>query len=330
MDQIAAMGLQALQAYKEQLDKAKEAVEVARVLARKIEIFEVTIGMIPNRGNKEDVEKINNSVPEKKEAEKEKRKETIISGAVNYATDQAKGMIMDQVNSFIDASPFGIVKDLLLFDGGDKIPITNNMRPAEILAAMRENGSNDLDVSFVAMRFIIHSALKIIAEAVSDVTDIEIPDFFWLCMPWKVAKQNETAEKLNGHFEAIDKFNIQLQSAISVASYCVSLEQLENVLNATNIFSSLRIREFWKRKVGIQNTRVRMIELAESFMSEVQDALVEYKKTSRHYPEKILKNRGNVEVALNRFLSFLWNGNGDEWATVYEIHAATEPFVKLY
>lgn len=58
MDQIAVMGLKALQAYKEQLDEAKKTVEVARVLYNKIEIFEVTIGMIPQRGNKEDVDKM--------------------------------------------------------------------------------------------------------------------------------------------------------------------------------------------------------------------------------------------------------------------------------
>jgi Na+-transporting NADH:ubiquinone oxidoreductase subunit NqrC len=63
MDQIAVMGLKALQAYKAQLDKAQEFVEVARTLSRKIEIFEVTIGMIPKRGNKDDVNKIVKATP---------------------------------------------------------------------------------------------------------------------------------------------------------------------------------------------------------------------------------------------------------------------------
>jgi hypothetical protein len=204
------------------------------------------------------------------------------------------------------------------------------MRPADILAAMRENGAGDLEVSFVAMRFIIHAALKIISTAVGDVKEIGFPQWYWVCMPWKVMKQNEVGARLAGHFDGIDKFNVQLQSAISIASYCVSLEQLENVLNATNILASFRIREFWKRKVGIQNTRVKMSELAESFMSDVEEVWRTYKKDYRHYPERVLKNHGMTEVALTRFLAFLWNGNGDECATVYEVNSATEPFVRLH
>lgn len=214
--------------------------------------------------------------------------------------------------------------------GQDRTPITRDMKPADILAAMRANGAGDLEVSFVAMRFIIQSAIKIVKEAMGDVKDVQIPEWYWLCMPWKVAHQNEVGERLQGHFDALDKFNVQLQSAISIASYCVSLEQLENVLNATNILASLRIREFWKKKVGISNSRVKMTELAESFMSEVDTLLVEYKKEQRSFPERIIKGHGSSEVALNRFLSYLWNGNGDEIATVYEVNNATEKYVRTF
>ncbi len=69
MDQIAVMGLKALQAYKEQLDEAKKTVDVARALVRKMEIFEVTIGMIPKRGNKDDVGKITGGEADKKKEE---------------------------------------------------------------------------------------------------------------------------------------------------------------------------------------------------------------------------------------------------------------------
>jgi hypothetical protein len=53
MDKIAATGLKLLAEYKKALDKAKEQVEVARQLTRRIEIFEVTITMIPSRGDKD-------------------------------------------------------------------------------------------------------------------------------------------------------------------------------------------------------------------------------------------------------------------------------------
>jgi hypothetical protein len=47
-------------------------------------------------------------------------------------------------------------------------------------------------------------------------------------------------------------------------------------------------------------------------MSEISKEWDKYKRNNRFYPEKIAKRIAVVEVALNRFLSFLWNGNGDE------------------
>lgn len=98
-----------------------------------------------------------------------------------------------------------------------------------------------MEVSFLAMRFIISSALDIIAEAVADCEKIEPVQWYWVCMPWKVSQQNEVGEALTGHLDAIDKFNAQLQTAISIASYCVSLEQLENVLNAASMLVSAKV-----------------------------------------------------------------------------------------
>lgn len=107
---------------------------------------------------------------------------------------------------------------------------------------MKARGESDLSISFAAMSFIIHSALSIIDDAVKDVLKIGIPNIFWLVMPWKVMQQNEVGKNLVGHLEALDKFNAQLQSAISIASYCVSLEQLENVLDATSMLVNKSIR----------------------------------------------------------------------------------------
>ena len=61
-------------------------------------------------------------------------------------------------------------------------------------------------------------------------------------MPWKVKAQNEAGVEIVGHFDAIHKYNQQLQTAISIASYAVSLEQLENVLNASSMLKSLDLR----------------------------------------------------------------------------------------
>jgi hypothetical protein len=45
--------------------------------------------------------------------------------------------------------------------------------------------------------------------------------------------------------DALDKFNGQLQSAISVASYCISLEQLENVLNASSMLACMETKDWY-------------------------------------------------------------------------------------
>jgi len=67
-----------------------------------------------------------------------------------------------------------------------------------------------------------------------------------------------------------------------------------------------------------------MAELAEAFMDQVQDWIIAAKVNRFHLNERILKQHGgNPHVCISRVLSQLWNGNGDEWVTVYEINDAT-------
>ncbi len=122
MDQIAATGLKLLAEYKKALDKAKEQVEVARQLSRRIEIFEVTITMIPSRGNQDQVKQMVEAVPgqsykERKvqdlEAEKsdaENRADALkqySEEAADHITSQVQGMAMDHVMNLVSASPLG-------------------------------------------------------------------------------------------------------------------------------------------------------------------------------------------------------------------------------
>lgn len=126
MDQIVATGLKALENFKEQLEKAEEAVEVARVLARKIEIFEVTVGMIPNRGKKKDGNgEIQSSVPRSDEKEDEKTNNVVTTTVATFAASQTRELIMKKVEEFVNSTPYAVVKDLLLHDFKDaKTPIT--------------------------------------------------------------------------------------------------------------------------------------------------------------------------------------------------------------
>lgn len=89
-------------------------------------------------------------------------------------------------------------------------------------------------------------------------------------------------------------------------------------------------RDFWRRKVGINNTRVKMTELTESFLDEMYDNLMEYKQKQRFRSETIVKLQSNSEVALGRFFSSLWNDNGDKVASVFEVNQATKTYVEKF
>ena len=107
---------------------------------------------------------------------------------------------------------------------------------------MRDEGIKDLDITFVGMAFMIQGALKVIKEAAETINKIQKVTCIWVLMPWKVQAQNQLGDEINGHFESIHKYNMQLLNAISIASYAVNLESLENALNASNIFVKNEMR----------------------------------------------------------------------------------------
>ncbi len=124
----------------------------------------------------------------------------------------------------------------------DEEKIINDVRPAEILTQMRMRGESDLEISFTAMRFLIHSCLEVIKAAVADISKLDIPNIYMYLMPWKLMAQKEAGDAVEGHIEALNKLNLQLQNTVSIASYCISLEQLENVLDATSVLTNRTMR----------------------------------------------------------------------------------------
>jgi hypothetical protein len=130
----------------------------------------------------------------------------------------------------------------LVMAGGDAINYGPNDDPGKVLDEMRQKGASDIDISFVAMQYIIIQGVKLVEEAIKDIMKIQNVGCMMVLMPWKVSEQNEIGERLQGYYEALDKFNVQLQCSISVASYCISLEQLENALNATKMLACKGLR----------------------------------------------------------------------------------------
>ena len=143
--------------------------------------------------------------------------------------------------------------------------------------------------------------MSIVNDAMGTVRQIEPPNCTWFFTPWKVAQQNSLSDAIDKHLTDLDKFTAQLQSAISVASYAVSVEQLENVLNASSMLGCPYMKSFWQKRVGIQNTHVPVREFAESFLDSQYDALRASRKERSILLEKIAKKKDFPEIALMRF-----------------------------
>ena len=88
--------------------------------------------------------------------------------------------------------------------------------------------------------------------------------------------------------------------------------------------SAVIYRDFWRKRIGIDKTRTLMSELAAAFLEETKELIDKAKENRFHLQERIAKQRVEPHVCLTRILSQLWNGNGDEWASVYEVNNAIQ------
>jgi len=107
---------------------------------------------------------------------------------------------------------------------------------------LRKAGIKDLEITFVGMAFVIQGALQIIKRAIDTIKQMEEPDCTWLFRPLKLRKQNALGATIDDILESLYRYNTQLLNAISIASYAVNLESLENVLNASNMLVNNAMR----------------------------------------------------------------------------------------
>ena len=103
---------------------------------------------------------------------------------------------------------------------------------------MRKNKLEDIEITFVGMAYIIKAALDLVQEAGDYVRD-NVPDggaapsWMTALQPWKWGQHQTISAKLMAYKKQVEKFTIQLQSTVSIASYAVSLSEMENALNAS-------------------------------------------------------------------------------------------------
>ena len=224
------------------------------------------------------------------------------NGAVQTAENEAKELESGLMAKLAQCDPTGILSSCTDSSGSTKTPASPpptdpktgkpKKSPGEVMKKMREDGAPDIDIAFQGMEFIIDGAVKIIDEAmatIKQITAIGAPDWTWSMKPWLVQKQNSLSAEIDTHISHIDKFNGQLQNAISVASYAISVENLENVLNASKMLKSKDMQTFWKKRIGIDKMAVPMKDVTESFMEEVDSNIQDSKKqrliifTCTHY-----------------------------------------------
>lgn len=205
----------------------------------------------------------------------------------------------------------GVNETYLDKDKNALVPLAEEKVSAQMLMTkMRKEGTfSDLEITFVGMAFVIKGALDVIMKAMKTCNQIQRPTWYWTCMPWKVSKQNQLGEQLEIHLKEINDYNSQLQSAINIASYAVSLEQLENALDATKMIECIGVREFWKRRMGIDKTLAKIGDICEAFLEDIEKKLQASKTERMCLSEKISQKFDNNEVALKRFLAKAWNPN---------------------
>lgn len=336
---IASSAVSILKGIKEDIDKAKLVVKEANLLLSVIEIFEVTICMIPTRGdeNKKN-EQENEKDPEDKLAD---IKEIAGNGLMELGSEFIPDALKDLTGFFGDAMEIFESEESLecppIFSclcGKSKeqtsAAVVTKISAAGTLELMREQGAGNVDISFAGMAFIIKGAIKVIKEAADACKKIENPNLLWFAMPWKVSAQIQLGEDLKKHFQAIKDYNIQLQSSVSIASYAVSLENLENTLNSSNAIKSIPVREFWKTRIGIDKTRVNQKEFSDAFLEEIGEQMEDLQKQRLHAHEHISGSNyeDNPDVALKRFLLHRLNPNGDDVITVYELNHVSRAFTQ--
>lgn len=118
----------------------------------------------------------------------------------------------------------------------------DNKRPAEELKKMKAAGAKDIDVCFVAIAYLVAGALQTIKAALSDLSEIRPVSVWSLIKPWEIQRINEKTARVSEYSEVLEKLSAQLENAISIASYCINLMQLENVLDGTSVIVNTSVR----------------------------------------------------------------------------------------
>eukprot|EP01034_Spumella_vulgaris_P035838 gene35838-44192_t len=253
----------------------------------------------------------------------------MIKAGGNYVVQEFGEEAWKKMKENILDSPAGGAVGILSFmystSQADAGPVVspNRIKPGQVMKDMKDQPCTDLEVTFVGMAFVINGALEIIEDAIKTLAQVENAQCLWVIQPWKVKKQNLLGDELDEHVSKIKDYNAQLQNAVSIASYAVSLEQLENALNATTMLASFIMR-FLEASHWYRQDACAYVARHGELHRRGEDP----SKIDRGHINEFVKKQCDAEVVFSRLLANLWNDNADEWASVYEVNNSTSGYGK--
>lgn len=163
----------------------------------------------------------------------------------------------------------------------------------------------DLEISYIGISFLVQTCFDEIDSAVKLVVEIgkNKPNMTWIFLPWKFQAQIARGVELDGHTEKIKSMINVLQTAISVASYTVSLEQLDNTMNASNAIEDLSFKEFWRTRIGTTYSRVPVTLFTDTFMTVRQKKLIDYHQNDMKYWYEVIEDSPETpDMLYKRFM----------------------------
>lgn len=325
-----------LASLKQKLDDANAVGDRAIEVKKFIDLFEITMAMIPRRTGKENAPNIFQADKPSTESRNLIEKSVSIDDSEKFSQDNEKESTPEDVESeglmkqlefilpkgslerFQSLQSFSIQMSntasqiTALVQAGDLektaanetqsfvFCVTSSIKPKKVkretttgqqLLEMKNNESvSDLDITFMGINCLVRSGYEEIEDAVNLVIEISRnpASIAWFLTPWKFQELIDMGNELEEHLRKVDKFINLLQTAISVASYAVSLEQLDNTMNAANAIEHESFKKFWRKRIGTNVSRVPIDLFADIFMATKMDALIKYhRKELRYWTETI-------------------------------------------
>eukprot|EP00762_Andalucia_godoyi_P003546 ANDGO_04345.mRNA.1 hypothetical protein len=282
MDSIASTLFSALAAAKAALDEANDAYEQSRRVRNTLNSLELVVFMIPrDERSRTVIAKVLSSSSSASAATSASAKEPRLKKNREPRNSLLRFRLRRQQQT--TAAPAANTSTALpatMKDDGQsemvqRVPKKSQIapepkaadRPAEMLKqyiAQNNETLSQLQTTMFGLECTVQLIVELLASISETLRQIRQPRLAWLfCTPWKIRKQNALKGEMDDHEVALKDHISILQSAISVASFCVQKESLESTFDSSSEMTNQELRMFWRRKIGRDKARVSKEEFGE-------------------------------------------------------------------